>query len=153
LLLIPEIGTIRTFLLFSGVLYAVGLVGLWRKQGKSALIWLWMPIAIGALTVVVVNGPLRAPFAGLKLIYEKESAYNYIQVQEDSAGDRFLFLNEGQGIHSQWRPNTASDNHRTWSFFLTVPYFNAPPEAPSNVDSLLIIGLAAGTIARQYTDV
>jgi spermidine synthase len=112
-----------------------------------------MPIVVGILAALVLNGPLRPPYPGSTLLYEDESAYNYIQVQEDQAGNRYLYLNEGQGIHSQWSPNTVSDNHRTWSFFLAAPYFNQPPFAPQNVDSLCIIGLAAGTIARQYTAV
>jgi spermidine synthase len=153
LVLIPEIGTIRTFLLFAGVLYAVGFVGLWRESGKSTLKWLWMPVVIVILTLLALNGPLRAPFAGATLLYEDESAYNYIQVQEDAAGNRYLYLNEGQGIHSQWNKDNYADNHRTWSFFLTAPYFNAPPFQPSDVHSMAIIGLAAGTIARQYTKV
>ncbi len=153
LFLIPELGTIRTFLLFGGVLYVVAWVGLWQEQGKQALRWLWMPIVIAILAALVLNGPLRAPFAGATLLYEDESAYNYIQVQQDAAGNRYLYLNEGQGIHSQWSPNTYGDGHRTWSFFLTAPYFNVPPFTPAQVQSAAIIGLAAGTIARQYTAV
>lgn len=153
LFLIPEIGTIRTFLLFAGVLYLVGFIGLWREQGIITLRWLWMPLIIGILAAIVLNGPLRPPFTGAKLLYEDESAYNYIQVQEDAAGNRYLYLNEGQGIHSQWSPNTVSDSHRTWSFFLTAPYFNAPPFAPTDMQSLAIVGLATGTIARQHTAV
>lgn len=153
LFLIPELGTIRTFLLFAGVLYVVAGFGLWQQQGKKTLKWLWMPVVIIILAALVLNGPLRAPFAGATLLYEDESAYNYIQVQQDAAGNRYLYLNEGQGIHSQWSPNTYGDGHRTWSFFLTAPYFNAPPFTPAQVQSAAIIGLAAGTIARQYTAV
>ncbi|MBZ0279619.1 MAG: fused MFS/spermidine synthase [Anaerolineae bacterium] len=153
LFLIPELGTIRTFLLFAGILYLIAFIGLWREQGVSALRWLWMPLVIGIIALLVLNGPLRQPVAGATLLFEDESAYNYIQVQEDSQGNRYLYLNEGQGIHSQWSPNTYSDNHRTWSFFLAAPYFNNPPVIPSDVESMAIIGLAGGTIARQYTAV
>jgi spermidine synthase len=153
LYLIPEIGTFRTFLLFSGLLYGVGLFGLWRIRGSRALIWLWIPAVILLLSAWALNGPLRPPVAGATLLYEEESAYNYIQVQQDAAGNRYLYLNEGQGIHSQWSPDTVADGHRTWSFFLTAPYFNTPPYTPDDVHSLAIIGLAAGTIARQYTAV
>lgn len=153
LFLIPELGTIRTFLFFAGALYFVGFVGLWQQQGMTTLRWLWMPSVIGILTALVLNGPLRAPVSGATLLYEDESAYNYIQVQEDQAGNRYLYLNEGQGIHSQWNKDEYGDNHRTWSFFLTAPYFNTPPFQPENVKSMAIVGLAAGTIARQYTKV
>jgi spermidine synthase len=151
LIIIPELGTFRTFLLFSGILYVVALIGLWQHQGLKALRFLWMPVVIAVFTVLTINGPLRTPFPGAVLLYEDESAYNYIQVQEDSAGNRYLYLNEGQGIHSQWSKDTVADNHRTWSFFLVAPYFNVPPYTPADVESMAIIGLAAGTIARQYT--
>jgi predicted membrane-bound spermidine synthase len=153
LFLIPELGTIRTFLLFAGILYVVGFIGLWQHQGLATLRWLWMPVIIAVLTILALNGPLRAPFAGATLLYEDESAYNYIQVQEDQAGNRYLYLNEGQGVHSQWNKDNYADGHRTWSFFLTAPYFNNPPFAPLDVESMAIVGLAAGTIARQYTKV
>lgn len=153
LYLIPELGTFRTFLLFAGLLYVVGLFGLWRIQGSKALFWLWIPLVIALLSAWALNGPLRPPTAGAALLYEDESAYNYIQVQQDAAGNRYLYLNEGQGIHSQWSPDTVADGHRTWSFFLTAPYFNNPPYTPDDMHSLAIIGLAAGTIARQYTSV
>lgn len=152
LLLVDLIGTMSTFLLFAALLYLVAFVGLWRHQGIKTLRWLWMPVVVALLAVLVLNGPLRPPVTGSKLLYEKESQYNYIQVQEDTYGNRYLYLNEGQGIHSQWSPNTVSDNHRTWSFFLTAPYFNAVMQ-PADVKSVAIIGLAAGTIARQYNAV
>lgn len=153
LVLIPQIGTFATFLAFSAVLYIVGFIGLWQSQGAIALRFLWMPVVIAILAFLVLQGPLRAPVANAKLLYEDESAYNFIQVQEDVNGYRYLYLNEGQGIHSQWHPTNYADQNRTWSFFLTAPYFNNPPYSLDDVDSLMIIGLAAGTIARQYTRV
>jgi spermidine synthase len=153
LVLIPVFGTTATFLIFAGVLYIVALIGLWREQGTKALIWLWMPLVIAVLALLVLNGrPLRDAGANATLLYEDESAYNYIQVQELSDGTRYLFLNEGQGIHSQWHP-TEYYYGRTWDFFLTAPYFNAAPHTMQDVESLLVIGLATGTIPRQYIHV
>ncbi len=152
LVLIPNIGTFRTFLLFAALLYGVGFIGLLRVQPSSALKTLWMPVVIAVASVLVLSGPLRAAQAGATILFEDESAYNYIQVQEDSGGNRYLYLNEGQGIHSQWHPDQIAFN-RTWDFFLIGPYFNTPPHTPDHVDSLAIIGLAGGTIARQYIHV
>jgi len=152
LFLIPELGTFRTFLLFAGLLYAVGLVGLLQVEGIKALRWLWMPLLIGALAIWALNGPLRSPLEGAELLYENESTYNYIQVQQSPGGSRYLYLNEGQGVHSIWRQDQFVFGG-TWDFFLTAPYFNAPPYLPENVESLLVIGLAAGTIPRQYIHV
>jgi spermidine synthase len=152
LFLIPNLGTIRTFLLFAGILYFVGFVGLWQQVGPKAIRLLWMPLMVAILALLVISGPLRPALANAVLLYEKESAYNYIQVQQDASGYRYLYLNEGQGIHSQWHP-TQIIYHRTWDFFLTAPYFNAPPFTPSEMQSILILGLAAGTIARQHVAV
>lgn len=152
LFLIPELGTFRTFLLFATLLYLTGFLGLWQYQRQAALRSLWMPVVISILSLLVLGGPLRAAPPGTTLLYEDDSAYNYIQVHEDETGYRYLYLNEGQGIHSQWHPDVIT-YQRTWSFFLTAPYFNAPPVDLAQVESLAIIGLAAGTIARQYTAV
>jgi predicted membrane-bound spermidine synthase len=152
LVLIPNIGVFRTFMVFAVLLYLVGFIGLFRIKPSSALLTLWMPVVIIAASAVVLSGPLRAPQANATLLFEDESGYNYIQVQEDSAGNRYLYLNEGQGIHSQWHPDQIAFN-RTWDFFLVAPYFNNPPYAPEQVQSLAIIGLAGGTIARQYIHV
>ncbi|MDE2859251.1 MAG: fused MFS/spermidine synthase [Chloroflexota bacterium] len=148
--IIPELGTTRTFLLFAGILYAVALAGLFLVNRRAALAYLSMPIIIALLAQLLLQGPLRPPAAKAALRYEKESAYNYIQVQEDSAGYRYLYLNEGQGIHSQWH-KTEILYGGTWDFFLVGPYFNQPPFRADQVTSLLLIGLAAGTIPRQYT--
>jgi spermidine synthase len=41
----------------------------------------------------------------------------------------------------------------TWEYFLAAPFFNAPPAGMQSVRSLGLVGLAAGTIAKQYTQV
>ncbi len=152
LLLIPQVGTARTFLIFAGILMAVGLIGLALYDRRAALRLLWMPLVLIVLAVVALRGPLRPPPSDMTLIYEKESAYNLVQVVEDEDGYRYLLLNEGQGIHSQWHP-TEIYYERTWDFFLAGPYFNAPPYHPAQVERIAIIGLAAGTIAQQYNAV
>ncbi|RMG72942.1 MAG: spermine synthase, partial [Chloroflexi bacterium] len=152
LLLIPLLGTTRTFLVFSGVLYLFGLWGLYRIQGFKALFWLWMPFVISLLAIWALNGYLRPPTTGSTILYDDESAYNYIQVIETQNGYRELLLNEGQGVPSKYHPTIYSYNG-TWEFFLAAPYFNSVPFTPENVQSVLVIGLAAGTIPRQYIHV
>jgi spermidine synthase len=148
LLLIPEIGTIRTFLVFAGILYLVAFIGLFREVKMAALKYLLMPIIVAGWAIYALQGYLRPPQPDAVMLYEGESAYNYIQVQEDAAGNRYLYLNEGQGIHSQWNAENIYYG-RTWDFFLTAPYFNED-FAPADMESLLVIGLATGTIPRQH---
>ncbi len=149
LLLIPLVGTTRTFLVFSGYLLLVALFGLYRAEGRQAVLrWLWMPLILLALALFGSGGPLKVSEGQ---IYERESAYNYIEVIEDGER-RYLRLNDGQGFHSVYHPTELQYNG-PWMQFLTGPFFNAPPFYPEQVESIAIIGLAAGTTARQATAV
>jgi spermidine synthase len=147
LILIPIIGTARTFLFFSFTLMAVALLGLALHDRRQALIHLWMPVTLAGLAFITLNGPIKAS-AGQ--IFEAESSYNYIQVIERD-GVRQLLLNEGQGIHSVYTPDLIATNG-TWDYFLAAPYFNPPGEA-TEVKRLGLIGLAAGTISKLYSEV
>ncbi len=149
LVTIPQIGTTRSFLLFAGLLFLVGVIPLLRQDARRGLRFLALPVIIALLANTALASPLRPPARGAKLLYHGESAYNYIQVQEDAADYRFLYLNEGQGVHSQWHASEVFYGG-TWQYFLVPPYFNAPPYRADQVESLLLIGLAAGTTARQY---
>lgn len=140
--LIPAFGVRRTFLIFGALLFAASLWGLrswWRPAFALVLIALVLPL-----------GPLKdIPY----LKYEQESLYNYIQVTQLPDGTRQLILNEGQAIHSIYYP----DRKRVltgwyWDYFLAAPYFNKG-FTPEKLRRVGIIGLAGGTIARQFTQV
>jgi spermidine synthase len=147
LLLIPWLGTRWTFVFFSVVLSCVGLVGLTLSAGwKSALKWIWMPLVILGMGFLWGPGPIKQH---PDQIYEKESSYNYIQVL-DQDGYILLRLNEGQGIHSIYHPQQIA-YWGTWMQVLPAPFFNTPPFTAADVKNMAIIGLAAGTSARQAT--
>lgn len=153
LLLIPVVGTTYTFLVFSGFLNLVALGGLWRvARWKGMRPFAWMPLLLGIVALLWGRGLIKTT-AGQ--IYEAESAYNYIQVIERD-GYRFLKLNEGVGIHSIWHP-TELNYSGPWEQFLVGPFFNPAnglePYSPQNVKDIAIVGLAAGTFARQATAV
>ena len=146
LLLVPWLGTRRTFLLLGLLLTLTAWGGLWAVRRRLAWRYAWMPVAIAALWVFWASGPIKRT-AGQ--IYETESAYNYIQVL--ARGDyRYLRLNEGQGVHSVYHP-TQLAYYGAWMFFLDAPFFNAPPYRPAEVRRVAVVGLAAGTVARQAT--
>ncbi len=151
LLTIPQLGTTRTFLLFAGLLFAVAFVALFALWRRRALPYLLLPAAI-ALLAAQPQGFLRPAAVNASMLYEGESAYNYIQVQEDDAGTRYLYLNEGQGVHSQWHASEIFSGG-AWDYFLAAPYFNQEPFQADEARSLLLIGLAAGTVARQHSAV
>jgi spermidine synthase/uncharacterized membrane protein len=145
LLLIPSVGTYRTFLIISLVLIVVALVGLIMAQGmKKSLAYFFMPLAILVLALIGIPGTDKSSTG---MIYEKESAYNYIQVLNQD-GYNLLRLNEGQGIHSIYKAGQYNYNG-PWERVLAAPFFNAAPLSRSEVKSLAILGLAAGTTAVE----
>ena len=148
LVTIPTIGTRNTFLLFSLALLCVALGGLGQFGGRRLLVrYLWMPAALAVVAALSASQTLKNS-AGQ--VYESESAYNYIQVQQTN-GFTLLRLNEGEGIHSIYSPDTL-DYGGPWSQFLVGPYFY-PNADPSQVRRMAIVGLAAGTTARQASAV
>lgn len=150
LVLIPNMGTRNTFFLFSAVLLTIAVGGLWLKARRLGLVYsVQVLVVLGLWGWMAQSDTLIKPEAGV--IYETESAYNYIQVLEID-DRRYLRLNEGTGVHSIYIPGvTVYDG--IWDYFLIVPFFNPAPYTPDNVESMLLIGSAAGTVSKQYTNV
>lgn len=156
LILIPNLGTRLTFFVFALTLLLVSLGGLWLTRPKRALAYATMLIVLITLNLLGATAPIK-PVPGL--VYETETSYNYIQVaqfvDEQGAYWRFLYLNEGEGIHSAYSPNYHDFPlvDGVWDYFLIVPFFNNPPFTEADVNSLLLIGSAAGTISKAYSHV
>lgn len=166
--LIPSIGTYRTFFTFAVCLLLVSVIGLVasgarpddthlngsrppkKRFNKNILaILLLIPMI---LSVFTIQGPIKPAFGsngGGILIAERESAYNYIQVVQVGEETQ-LILNEGVGIHSIYNPNQILTGSE-WDYALVAPFFNNPPVRPGQVHRAAIIGLGAGTSARELT--
>jgi spermidine synthase len=148
LVTIPAIGTKNTFLVFSLLLLFVALAGLGKFASRGDMLkHLWMPVVIAIVAALSSGQALKS---SVGQIYETESAYNYIQVAEQN-GYTILRLNEGQGVHSIYHPSTLQYNG-PWDQFLVSPYFYAGRK-PADIKRVAIVGLAAGTTARQMTAV
>jgi predicted membrane-bound spermidine synthase len=148
LVTIPAIGTSRTFLLFSLILLFVALAGLGKFANRREMLkHLWMPLVIAVVALLGSNQALKK---NTGQVYETESAYNYIQVAE-IGGFTILRLNEGQGVHSIYHPDTLQYDG-PWDQFMVGSYFYEDKK-PSDVNRVAVIGLAAGTTARQMTAV
>ncbi len=140
LLLIPALGTRRTFLLFALLLSITALAGL-----RPPRAYLAVPVAIAALMLVPTGTIKRAD--GERVVYETETAYQYARVVEGQTGRRVLELNEGQAIHSVYDPTAPNpltgtywDGHLLWSFATTG-------RAPRRV---AMLGNAAGTVSSTF---
>ena len=146
LVFIPTIGTTKTFLVFGLFLLLVALAGLAKFAGRREMLKLiWMPILLALIAVLFANQSLKN---NTGQVYETESEYNYIQVQEAN-GFTLLRLNDGQGIHSIYHPDTLFYNG-PWEQFSVGPFFYED-RSPDDVRRMAIVGLAAGTAARQAT--
>ena len=139
LVLIPLVGTRRTFLLFALLIAVVAVLGL-RPVRRYAL----APAAIVVLLALPV-GTLKASDDG-RVIHEAETEYQYARVIERVDGSRVLELNEGQANHSVWRAGTVlTDDY--WDDHLTAPWATGRTQPPRRV---AILGNAGGTTARAY---
>jgi spermidine synthase len=143
--LIPTYGTRPTLMVFSLALVGLSVVGLWPRRRLYAAF-----AAAVVLAWILLPHGIKPPEVG-RLLYEKDSAYHYIQVVQ--VGSRTeLILNEGQAIHSIY---DSDPGHLTtggpWDYFLIASAFRpAQAEEPRPRD-VAILGLAGGTSARQYT--
>ncbi len=63
-----------------------------------------------------------------------------------------LVLNEGLAVHSIYNPDKVLTSG-PWDYFMVAPYFNKPPFTPQQVHKVAIIGLGAGTIPHEFTNV
>jgi spermidine synthase len=137
---------------FVSAIVAIPLVGTQRTMlGSAALLALAAALLLGSrwqLLTLGVVGLLFVPAGTIKatpgLLYETESAYQYIQIVEREDGSRALKLNEGVAIHSLWHRDTVLTGG-VWDTFLLVP-----PLLERPVDRMLVIGNAGGTVARAY---
>jgi spermidine synthase len=137
LLLIPLVGTQRTFLIFALAMGAVAAIGLPRR-------WLLVPLALAAALAVPVGG-IKSESADGKVVYEAETEYQYARVIEAPDGERALELNEGIAKHSFYKPGSYLPDY-LHDHYLVLP-LAVLSEAPRRI---AILGNAAGTIARGY---
>ena len=136
LLLIPLVGTQRTFMVFALALAVVATLGLGRR-------WALVPLGVAALLALPI-GTVKAAGEG-RVIHETETEYQYARVIDRAGGERTLELNEGQAIHSLYRRDTVlTDGY--WDGFLVAP-FAVRREPPRRV---AMLGFAGGTVARAY---
>jgi spermidine synthase len=139
LLLIPLIGTRRTFIVFGLALVLLGAWGLARRIYLLAPAALLLALALPVGTVKGETDP------GSRVIHEADTEYQYARVVEDRDGTRRLELNEGQAVHSVIHPGTyLTDDY--WDEMLVLP-FAARVSPPREI---AILGNAAGTTARAY---
>jgi spermidine synthase len=137
LLLIPLVGTRRTFLVFALALAIVGMLGIARAR------WAVVPAAVaGALLLPV--GIVKAESDAGRVVDDADTEYQYARVIQSPGGERRLELNEGQAIHSLIRPGSyLTDGY--WDDMILLPAASRGGRAPR---SIAVLGNAGGPVAR-----
>ncbi len=149
LLLFDLVGAARSLLLFGILMLGLGIFGLVRA-GSPAWRTILLSLALLFFTALLFFGDFHGKDSPGQ-VFETESSYNYIEVLQFGE-TRYLRLNDGQGVHSQYHP-TELFYGGPWEQFLVGPFFNQAPFNPNQVERIAIVGLAAGTSARQATAV
>jgi spermidine synthase len=140
---IPSYGTRPTLEGFGLALVVASIAGLWPRRRLYAafalaviLAWVFLPSGI------------KPPQVG-QLIYEKESAYHYIQVVQVGTKTE-LVLNEGQAVHSIYDPGNLLTGG-PWDYMVIADAFRPAQSSEPRPKDVAILGLAGGTSARQLT--
>ena len=137
-MLIPLLGTQRTFLLLAVMVAAVAVAGVGVR-------WAPVPVALAALLLLPV-GTIKGDDDG-RVIFEADTTHQYARVVELEQGERRLELNEGQAIHSLYRPETVLTGD-VWDGYLVTPFAALTRTARR----VAILGNGAGTTARAYAE-
>jgi predicted membrane-bound spermidine synthase len=154
LVLIPLVGTRRTFLIFALAIAVVAVLGL-----RPVRRWALAPAAIAALIALPVGTLKASTENGGRVIHEAETEYQYARVIQYPDGERALELNEGQAQHSvcEAECDAGPSGPRNPASVLTgnvwdghlVDDFAARRRPPRRV---AILGNAAGTTSRAYEE-
>jgi spermidine synthase len=138
LLLIPVIGTRRTFLVLAAAMALAALPHLARGRVAAAVV----QVTILGL-IALPTGTVKSAEGSDKVIWERETEYQYARVVQAPDGERTLELNEGHAVHSLYRPGAwLTGDYWDEMLVLALAGGHAPPR------SVAILGNAAGTTAR-----
>ena len=145
---IPAVGTAMTFLIFAFVLAVLSLLYfIFEKTEKKKKIRnVTSNAIIAGIILIMMFLPNKNSFAfwTSNLVYEGESIYNYLQVQEDDESV-ILSTNVMMGVQSIYMKSGGLTG-MYYDYALAAPLMAA--EEPEQ-QKVLILGLGTGTFANQ----
>lgn len=139
---IPAFGTSITFIIFAGILLVLGLVYFISVRRKIILCM----IAIVLFVVFAIFGSFgRFAFWQTGLLYEGESIYNYLQVEETD-DSIILSTNVMFGVQSIMKKDGGLTG-MYYDYALAAPFMAGMDE--ESTGDILILGMGTGTYATQ----
>lgn len=139
---IPAVGTSVTFLIFAGILLLLALIYFVANQIKSRRV----AVAVVILLIACIFGHSdHFAFWEDEVVYEGESVYNYLQVNEDEE-QVSLLTNVLFGVQSVYKKDKGLTN-TFCDYALAAPLMARQSERDSL--DVLMLGVGAGTYASQ----
>ncbi len=143
---IPAVGTAATFLIFAGVLAAIGIAYFAAKKRRNVISLIAVMI-IGALCFALPGYSFA--FWENDLTLEDESIYNYLQVK-DSAKRTVLSTNVLFGVQSvQVKGDALTGMY--YDYALAAPCMAGMDGTDNEGRSVMILGMGSGTYASYCT--
>ena len=151
--LVPGFGCRIALVVSASVLIAAALLVAPPRQRVAA----GALLLLGGLMPLAHSGPLRAPPAGATLLAERETPYQFLQVQRSKSGEEAtrtsLIINEGlDSFHSLLIEGTAFTNGAYYDWHALAPLLAGDGAVPFGMRALSI-GDAAGTLRQVYAAV
>lgn len=132
--LIPLLGTTKTFLFLGFVLVFLAVYGL--RQ------WLFFFVGVVLLSLFFF---VPSTYASFTMIASVDSAYGFVFITEDATGVRRLHIDSVLGTQSLYDPDSALlGSAYYYNYFATLPSMMEEPK------SVLILGHAGGSFTRLF---
>lgn len=138
-ILIPFVGVRETFIGASALLILIAASGLGRRS-----VWVWLFLLLPFAMYIALQNNLERTWNGDPIIEERESVYQHLRVTDEPEGT-VLRINDGIGFQSMYHKDRLL--YDSYFDYYTLLPFLIPPKEQLDV---LLVGLAGGTIARQY---
>lgn len=130
--LIPVLGSHKTLVISAVFLMLAGLAGLFFYRKTSALLLLFILLALGNLP---------EPCPGANVVFARESPYSHVRVE---AMEKWLILKPGNHfIHSIYNPDHILTGN-VWDYYCLAPCLQ------NQAQNCLVLGMGGGTSVRQY---
>ncbi|MBK6940119.1 MAG: fused MFS/spermidine synthase [Planctomycetes bacterium] len=143
---IPSYGSRATCLGIAAVLAIAAFVAAWPLRARHGLAAAAVASILGAAIASFAPTPWKPQSGDGTVVLERESAYQYVRVERARDATR-LCLNEG--LDSYHSLAYAGDVMTRGAYYDSLSLMSARPLTASPSPRVLVLGFAAGTVARQ----